>query len=253
MAESWEPAARRACGEERPALFNPHCVHSTEPWAGSRCVIVAFSFRGTEKLLPSQVAAAEALGFVINSPVTDTETGEVTQSKDAEEASAGEGRGDASGRRQEETPVRCSTSRGGLLGPWAIGESRRRRSTSCLQTTVFFLRHVPQKARLPTGRRPQPCTSISPCVSDAALDFPLYLPNHSRAHPSPQPTEMRCSTSRYLSGRSHGPQVCRAAEKRCSTSRYLPNHSRAHPSTLVLALRRSTSSSQLRQLRSNSV
>ena len=65
MAESWEPAARRACGEERPALFNPHCVHSTEPWAGSRCVIVAFSFRGTEKLLPSQVAAAEALGFVM--------------------------------------------------------------------------------------------------------------------------------------------------------------------------------------------
>ena len=58
-----------------PVLFNPRLTHSTEPWRGSRYVIVAYCVRGLERLQPSQVAAAEALGFVLPQAVAVTGAG----------------------------------------------------------------------------------------------------------------------------------------------------------------------------------
>ncbi|CAE7354975.1 unnamed protein product [Symbiodinium sp. KB8] len=48
---------------DRPVLFDPHRPHCTEPWKGSRYVLVTYCVRGLQKLSESQRAAAKDLGL----------------------------------------------------------------------------------------------------------------------------------------------------------------------------------------------
>ena len=50
---------------ERAIAFDPHRLHATQAWTGSRVVLVGYTVRGCEKLTSEQRAAALSLGFVL--------------------------------------------------------------------------------------------------------------------------------------------------------------------------------------------
>ena len=50
---------------ERAVAFDPHRVHCTQSWVGSRVVLIGFTVRGCEKLTEAQRATALGLGFVL--------------------------------------------------------------------------------------------------------------------------------------------------------------------------------------------
>ncbi|CAE7900312.1 unnamed protein product, partial [Symbiodinium microadriaticum] len=50
---------------ERAVAFDPHRLHATQAWTGSRIVLVGYTVRGCERLSTEQRASALSLGFVL--------------------------------------------------------------------------------------------------------------------------------------------------------------------------------------------
>ncbi|OLP94891.1 hypothetical protein AK812_SmicGene23020 [Symbiodinium microadriaticum] len=53
---------------QRAVAFDPHRVHATQAWKGTRIVLIGYTVRGCERLSEEQRAAASNLGFVLPPP-----------------------------------------------------------------------------------------------------------------------------------------------------------------------------------------